>query len=109
MEAQRSQFAVKFLPSLTDFAFLMPIAFLFGRMDGVQTLLSDCDTGWHIRTGDWIVANHLIPTHDVFSFSKPGGIWFAWEWLTDVVFAARSEERRVGEECRSRWSPYHLK
>ena len=20
---------------------------------------------------------------------------------------ARSEERRVGEECRSRWSPYH--
>src|SRR3712207_8449770 len=23
--------------------------------------------------------------------------------------AERSEERRVGEECRSRWSPYHLK
>src|ERR1039458_6283028 len=21
----------------------------------------------------------------------------------------RSEERRVGKECRSRWSPYHLK
>mgnify|MGYP000697625195 CR=1 FL=1 len=24
-----------------------------------------------------------------------------------VVGAARSEERRVGKECRSRWSPYH--
>src|ERR1035437_5794825 len=24
-------------------------------------------------------------------------------------FFARSEERRVGKECRSRWSPYHLK
>ena len=23
------------------------------------------------------------------------------------VTAARSEERRVGKECRSRWSPYH--
>ena len=23
------------------------------------------------------------------------------------VVAARSEERRVGKECRSRWSPYH--
>src|SRR5256885_14469651 len=23
--------------------------------------------------------------------------------------ACRSEERRVGKECRSRWSPYHLK
>ena len=22
-------------------------------------------------------------------------------------FMARSEERRVGKECRSRWSPYH--
>ena len=24
-----------------------------------------------------------------------------------VVFLDRSEERRVGKECRSRWSPYH--
>ena len=26
----------------------------------------------------------------------------------ELIFAAeRSEERRVGKECRSRWSPYH--
>ena len=25
----------------------------------------------------------------------------------DSVFLTRSEERRVGKECRSRWSPYH--
>ena len=25
----------------------------------------------------------------------------------EVVEAERSEERRVGKECRSRWSPYH--
>ena len=30
---------------------------------------------------------------------KDGFIWFAGR--------ARSEERRVGKECRSRWSPYH--
>ena len=23
------------------------------------------------------------------------------------IIGARSEERRVGKECRSRWSPYH--
>src|SRR3712207_316252 len=28
-------------------------------------------------------------------------------WLTEHGFGARSEERRVGKECRSRWSPYH--
>src|SRR2546430_13979178 len=33
----------------------------------------------------------------------------ATEWLKGktVDEAARSEERRVGKECRSRWSPYH--
>ena len=25
----------------------------------------------------------------------------------DIIDAERSEERRVGKECRSRWSPYH--
>ena len=25
----------------------------------------------------------------------------------NVLYTQRSEERRVGKECRSRWSPYH--
>ena len=29
-------------------------------------------------------------------------------WVADMDFRPpRSEERRVGKECRSRWSPYH--
>ena len=27
--------------------------------------------------------------------------------MTSAIHAERSEERRVGKECRSRWSPYH--
>ena len=27
--------------------------------------------------------------------------------LVGIVARSRSEERRVGKECRSRWSPYH--
>ena len=27
--------------------------------------------------------------------------------LFNIVLEVRSEERRVGKECRSRWSPYH--
>ena len=27
--------------------------------------------------------------------------------IAGVLGALRSEERRVGKECRSRWSPYH--
>src|SRR5271157_5341938 len=87
MQDRRSQFAVKLLPSLTDFAFLMPIVFLFVRMEGVKTLLADCDTGWHIRTGEWIVAHHGVPARDIFSFSRAGDPWYAWEWLSDVLWA----------------------
>ena len=28
-------------------------------------------------------------------------------WLKENLTEYRSEERRVGKECRSRWSPYH--
>ena len=39
-------------------------------------------------------------------------LWLLWEFSRakqDIFHAtvARSEERRVGKECRSRWSPYH--
>jgi hypothetical protein len=87
MDQRRSQFAVKFLPSLTDMAFLMPMALLLGRWEGVKALLSDCDTGWHIRTGQWILAHHRVPLHDIFSFTKPNGVWYAWEWLSDILFS----------------------
>ena len=38
----------------------------------------------------------------VFTGFKP-----AWVMVKNTARAARSEERRVGKECRSRWSPEH--
>src|SRR2546427_10825490 len=32
---------------------------------------------------------------------------YVWSLGLAVAEAMRSEERRVGKECRSRWSPYH--
>ena len=74
-------------PSLAD---LFPAILLlaeFGRPATWQALLSDGDTGWHIRTGDFILRSHTVPFHDLFSFSRPDQPWYAWEWLSDVVFA----------------------
>ncbi len=78
--------AIRALPSLTDVAFVMPLLFVFIRLDGARTLLGDGDTGWHIRTGEWILANGRVPDRDIFSFTKPGEPWFAWEWLWDTAF-----------------------
>ena len=36
-----------------------------------------------------------------------GGFWRAKYDLKHTGHLCRSEERRVGKECRSRWSPYH--
>src|SRR5215471_9660332 len=87
MGATRTNPILRLLPSLTDLAFLMPILFLFARMEGAKTMLGDGDTGWHIRTGEWILANGRVPDKDFFSFTKTGDPWFAWEWLWDVSFA----------------------
>src|SRR2546428_13060563 len=35
-----------------------------------------------------------------------GGI-FSFSFFSATTHSVRSEERRVGKECRSRWSPYH--
>ena len=35
------------------------------------------------------------------------GQWTAMQRIEELVDEGRSEERRVGKECRSRWSPYH--
>jgi len=77
---------VRLLPSLTDVAFLLPVAFLFLYLDGARTLLGDGDTGWHVRTGEWMLQNGRVPHTDLFSYTKPGQPWFAWEWLWDLWF-----------------------
>src|SRR5260370_11900424 len=44
-------------------------------------LLGDAGIGWHIRTGQLILATHAVPQVDPFSSSMAGQPWFAWEWL----------------------------
>ena len=46
------------------------------------------------------LASALVNLPDVFSARRVMTVGI-------VLGAARSEERRVGKECRSRWSPYH--
>lgn len=57
---------------------------IFTLISGIST----CDTSWHIKTGEWIVTNHKIPTVDVFSWYaiENGKEWFAHEWLSDIIY-----------------------
>lgn len=75
------------LPSLTDVFFAGLVLWMFSTNLGWSGLLQDGDTGWHIRTGEYILDHGWPPCRDLFSFSRPGAEWFAWEWLTDVLYA----------------------
>src|SRR3954463_1711515 len=46
---------------------------------------------------------------DQFPMQPPRALWEIRHALgrEDILISDRSEERRVGKECRSRWSPYH--
>ena len=75
-------------PSLTDVFFLAMLFWLFASDPmGWDRLLWDGDTALHTRTGDFILDHGYVPTTDPFSFTKPGERWFAFQWLTGVVFA----------------------
>ena len=50
-------------------------------------MLTDPNTGVHVRAGDWIVAHRAVPRQDLFSFALAGRHWCDWEWLSDLVFA----------------------
>jgi len=78
------------VPSLSDMFFLAILAMLCVRGGGVgwSGLLSDADVGWHIRTGEYILDQRRVPHHDLYSFTNPGAVWYAWEWLSDVIGGA---------------------
>ena len=74
-------------PSLVDAFFAILLLVVFARPVSWEALLADGDTGWHIRTGEWILSHAAVPATDLFSFSRAGEPWFAWEWLADVILA----------------------
>ena len=72
------------MPSAADLIFvLLLVTLVFTPLS--MRLLGDAGIGWHIRTGQQIVATHAIPRVDMFSSTMAGKPWFAWEWLYDVV------------------------
>ena len=78
----------------------------------------DCDTGEEILFGyepmlDDVIWSGLAPSLEELAHNAgvertlPLRCLSDWCRSRQVRHVLRSEERRVGKECRSRWSPYH--
>jgi hypothetical protein len=81
------------LPSVADLIFVALLGSLVFTPLSVR-LLGDAGIGWHIRTGQQILATHAVPHVDPFSSSMGATPWFAWEWLYDLVVGVL--ERALG-------------
>ena len=61
---------------------ILIISIAFGLMIFVR---SDPDSLWHFAVGKYMVENHQLLTHDVFSWYMVGKYWMSHEWLFEVI------------------------
>jgi hypothetical protein len=73
------------LPTIGNIIFVsLFIVLAFNSGNG---LLGDGDSGYHIRTGQVILATWNIPRKDIYSFHTPPLKWTAHEWLAELIMA----------------------
>src|SRR5256885_8619551 len=83
------------------------------KVTGVQTCALPISvaiwTGWVSLGGmcGFGIVHPLPGIVDRFTLNSAITLPIGMEAYAGYALAARSEERRVGKECRSRWSPYH--
>ncbi len=73
------------IPTIADLIFVIFFVVLSSSLG--QGLLNDCDTGYHIRTGEFIMETSSVPDQDMFSFLDPPPAWTAHEWLSAIIMA----------------------
>ena len=76
------------LPDLALALALFTLFYALAFYRAPEQLFRDSDTGWHIQTGERVLREWAVPRVDTYSFSRPGGEWFAWEWAADAAMGA---------------------
>ena len=69
-----------------------------------------CNSPKSDRKSTRLNSSHRYISYAVFCLKKKNNGKLSGNWLENKITTTdddRSEERRVGKECRSRWSPYH--
>ena len=74
----------KLLKGLSAIVIILALAFPFLL---ALEKISESDTFWHLKTGEWIIAHGAVPRVDPFSATVVGKQWLDWEWLFQVARA----------------------
>src|SRR5712671_6680812 len=50
--------------------------------------LGDTDLGYHLKGGQWILANRAFLSHDVYTYTRSGAAYLDLHWLYQVLIYA---------------------
>ena len=84
--------------------------FTKGELKAYRACFTDSATFVHNQWGNDNPQSidELVKIHQEAKDQRKGTVSFQCAGCgSDYSLTSRSEERRVGKECRSRWSPYH--
>lgn len=74
-------------------SYTLLIVIIFGL---TYNLITDNDTWWQIKLGEWMVKNRQVYTTEVFSHIAQGKIYIAYQWLSQVLFYLIAGTNGVG-------------
>src|SRR3989454_7675644 len=109
--------ATQSLGQMSEVVFMLLMPLFFARL-GVKRMLMAGMAAWVLRYAlfaiaapnavFWLIIIGILLHGVCYDFFFVTGQIYVDKKSTPAVRSqARSEERRVGKECRSRWSPYH--
>jgi tetratricopeptide (TPR) repeat protein len=70
------------------FRWLAGLALLVLALSLFANKITDTDVWWHLRTGEYIIENQVIPHVDTYSYTAGGNKWIDLHWLFQVILYA---------------------
>ena len=89
--------------SFLEFWMSVGVFFFFKQKTAYE--IRNCDWSSDVCSSDLMKLMHMQFVFAKFSVSL--SVCLSLCLSLSLSLSLRSEERRVGKECRSRWSPYH--
>jgi hypothetical protein len=60
-------------------------AAMVGMLGLLVRRVADPDSFWHVRTAQWMLDNHSLPQHDLYTYTVANNTWTDHEWLSELL------------------------
>src|SRR5262249_34535610 len=86
LESIRKSERPGWLSSLTSFPVALGFLIAVGVFATLRGHFAEPDIFWHLRDAQYVVSQHHIVTHDIYSFTVSGAPSVSHEWLSELVY-----------------------